>query len=232
MLEILYQDDRLVAINKPAGLLVHRSYYARDVKQFAVQELRNQLDQHVYPIHRLDRKTAGVLLFALDKEMLTAMNAIFNSREVVKEYFAIVRGYTSGNELIDYPLRNDDGVKQDAKTYYETLHHAEIDLPFGQHPTSRYSLVKALPETGRMHQLRKHFRHIYHPILGSRPHGCNKQNKLWAETFELHQMMLWARKLTFIHPETQEEISISATPSAEFIRVCCILNIPLADFIS
>ncbi|WP_395091503.1 pseudouridine synthase [Vaginella massiliensis] len=232
MLEILYRDQRLIAINKPAGLLVHRSYYARDVKQFAVQELRNQIGQHVYPIHRLDRKTSGVLLFALDTEMLTEMNTLFNTREVEKEYFAIVRGYTIDRELIDYPLTNDNGVLQEAQTYYETLYRAEIDLPFGQHPTSRYSLVKALPQTGRMHQLRKHFRHIYHPIIGSRPHGCNKQNKLWAEQFDLHQMMLWARGLRFTHPETKQSVSISSSPSDEFQRVCKILNIPLANFIS
>lgn len=232
MLEILYQDDRLVAINKPAGLLVHRSYYARDVKEFAVQELRNQLDQYVYPIHRLDRKTCGVLLFALDKEMLAEMNLVFNSREISKEYLAIVRGYTQDSETIDYHLTNDDGILQNAITHYETLYKAEIDLPYGLHKTSRYSLIRALPETGRMHQLRKHFRHIFHPILGSRPHGCNKQNKLWLENFQLEEMMLFASKLEFQHPETKEFLSIKAQPSPEFLRVCEILNIPLQEIIS
>ncbi|MDK7374535.1 MULTISPECIES: pseudouridine synthase [Weeksella] len=232
MIEILYQDSRLVAIHKPPGLLVHRSYYARDVKQFAVQELRNFLGgQHVYPIHRLDRKTAGVLLFALDKEMLSLMNEIFNSRAVTKEYWAIVRGYTEQEGVIDYPLTNDDGQRQDAKTYYQTLQHAEINLPFGKHATSRYSLVKALPETGRMHQLRKHLRHIAHPILGSRPHGCNKQNKLWLENFQLEQMMLLARSLRFTHPESQEEVCIKANPTAEFLRVCEILKINMTNFL-
>lgn len=224
MLEILYQDEYMVAINKPNGLLVHRSFYARDAKQFAVQELRNQLDgRHVYPIHRLDRKTSGVLLFALDKDTLTVMNELFSSRAVVKKYFAIVRGYAPTELTIDYALTNEDEQVQEAVTYFKTLRNAEIDLPFGGHATSRYSLVEAIPETGRMHQLRKHFKHIHHPILGSRPHGCNKQNKLWLEKFELKEMLLHAHTLEFIHPFTQELLIVKAPINTAFKRVMKLL---------
>lgn len=142
MLEILYQDEYIIAINKPSGLLVHKSFYARDASVFAVQELRNQIGgQHVYPIHRLDRKTSGVLLFALDKESLKIMNDRFATREVEKKYLAILRGWAPEEMTIDYDLTNDDGVKQNAITYFHRLQIAEIDLEYNNHPTSRYCLV-------------------------------------------------------------------------------------------
>ncbi|GGE90126.1 tRNA pseudouridine65 synthase [Chishuiella changwenlii] len=231
MLEILYQDEYLVAINKPSGLLVHKSFYARDAKVYAVQELRNQIGgQHVYPIHRLDRKTSGVLIFALDKEVLKVMNEYFASREVEKKYLAILRGWAPKELTIDYDLTNDDGVKQNAITYFHLLQTAEIDLEYNNHPTSRYCLVEAIPETGRMHQLRKHFRHIFHPILGSRPHGCNKQNKLWLENFGLTGMMLHAHQLIFNHPITKERIVLNATINDEFTKVGEILGLDLEQY--
>ncbi|WP_413531936.1 pseudouridine synthase [Empedobacter brevis] len=231
MLEILYQDEQLIAINKPSGLLVHKSFYARDAKVFAIQELRNQIGgQHVYPIHRLDRKTSGVLLFALDKESLKIMNDRFATREVEKKYLAILRGWSPEEMTIDYPLTNDDGVKQNAITYFHRLQTSEIDLEYNKHPTSRYCLVEAVPETGRMHQLRKHFKHIFHPILGSRPHGCNKQNKLWLENFGLKGMMLHAHQLVFNHPITNEEIILNASVNEEFLKVATILNFDLKKY--
>ena len=231
MLEILYQDEYIIAINKPSGLLVHKSFYARDAKVFAIQELRNQIGgQHVYPIHRLDRKTSGVLLFALDKEALKIMNDRFATREVEKKYLAILRGWSPDELTIDYDLTNDDGVKQNAITYFRRLQKAEIELEFNNHPTSRYSLVEAIPETGRMHQLRKHFKHILHPILGSRPHGCNKQNKLWLENFELKGMMLHAHQLVFNHPITNERITLNATINEEFSKVGEILSLDLTNY--
>ena len=232
MLEILYQDEYIIAINKPSGLLVHKSFYARDAKIFAIQELRNQIGgQHVYPIHRLDRKTSGVLLFALDKEALKIMNDRFATREVEKKYLAILRGWSPDELTIDYDLTNDDGVKQNAITYFHRLQKAETELEFNNHPTSRYCLVEAIPETGRMHQLRKHFKHILHPILGSRPHGCNKQNKLWLENFELKGMMLHAHQLVFNHPITNERITLNATINEEFEKVADILGLDINDYI-
>ena len=231
MLEILYQDEYIIAINKPSGLLVHKSFYARDASVFAVQELRNQIGgQYVYPIHRLDRKTSGVLLFALDKESLKIMNDSFATREVEKKYLAILRGWSPEEMTIDYDLTNDDGVKQNAITYFHRLQTTEIDLVYNNHSTSRYCLVEALPETGRMHQLRKHFKHVFHPILGSRPHGCNKQNKLWLENFGLKGMMLHAHQLVFNHPITNEKITLNAKVNEEFAKVGDILGLDLAKY--
>jgi tRNA pseudouridine65 synthase len=224
LLSILYQSDDLVAINKPHGLLVHRSPIASDATEFAVQLLRDQLGKRVYPVHRLDRKTGGILLFALSESMNSVMQQQFMEGQVHKTYIAIVRGYTPDSQTIDYSLRNDEtGVSQDAVTHIKTLQRTEIPLPLGKHPTSRYSLVELTPTTGRMHQLRKHMAHILHPIIGDRPHGCNKQNKLFKENFEMNTMLLHAQQLTFRHPISAEEVSITAPVQAEFSRMLDVL---------
>ncbi|PJR04788.1 pseudouridine synthase [Avrilella dinanensis] len=226
-LEILYEDEYLVAINKPHGLLVHQSSIARNADEFAVQLLRDQIGQRVYPAHRLDRKTSGVLLFALDKATNQSLTQQFTDKTITKKYWAIVRGFAPDELTIDYALRKDNGVLQDAVTKIKTVQRAEIDLPFGKHSTSRYSLVEAEPITGRMHQIRKHMAHILYPIIGDRPHGCNKQNKLWLEKFGMKTMLLHAHSLTFTHPKSLEEITLSAQPSEIFKEVTRLLNIEL-----
>ncbi len=158
------------------------------------------------------------------------MQRQFMEGHIQKKYLAIVRGYTPDEQTIDYALRHPDtGVMQDALTYFKTRQRAEIPLPFGRHATSRYSLVELTPTTGRMHQLRKHMAHILHPIIGDRPHGCNKQNKLFLEQFGMSTMLLHAQQLTFKHPETGEEITISAPIQAEFARMMEVLfgSVPL-----
>lgn len=224
VLDIVYQDDDLVAINKPHGLLVHRSSIAMDASEFALQLLRDQLSRKVFPVHRLDRKTGGVLLFALSKDVERQMQQQFYDNKVNKKYLAIVRGYTNDAEEIDYPLRKENGTLQEAFTRYKTLARAELDVPLGNHPTSRYSLVEANPETGRMHQLRKHFSHIFHPIIGDRTHGCNKQNKLFKERWELDTMLLHASQLLFNHPVTNNAIHIAAPLQLEFLRIMDIMG--------
>src|SRR5690606_36284190 len=154
MLEILYQDNYIVAVNKPHGLLVHQSPIARNAEEFALQILRNQLQKTVYPSHRLDRKTSGILVFALDKATDSIMQQKFQNREVEKKYLALVRGFTPNEMTIDYALKNHNEVLQDAVTYFKSLENFEINIPFGKYTTSRYTLVEAIPETGRMHQLR------------------------------------------------------------------------------
>jgi tRNA pseudouridine65 synthase len=222
-LPILYRSDDLVAINKPHGLLVHRSPIASDASEFAVQLLRDQLGQRVYPVHRLDRKTGGVLLFALTESMNALMQQQFMDGLVHKTYLAIVRGYTDDQQTIDYPLRRDDGpglgTLQEAVTHLRTVQRTEVPIPFGKHATSRYSLVELTPETGRMHQLRKHMAHILHPIIGDRPHGCNKQNKLFLEQFAMNTMLLHAQELRFTPPDASEPVTITAPFQDEFRRM-------------
>ena len=224
MLDILYQDEHLVAINKPHGLLVHRSKIAMDAEEFALQLLRDQINHWVNPVHRLDRKTGGVLLFALNKEIEIQMHQLFSENQVSKKYLAIVRGHTPESEEIDYPLRKENGTLQEAFTAYRTLKKGEIDLALGAHPTSRYSLVEATPQTGRMHQLRKHFAHINHPIIGDRPHGCNKQNKLFKDTYGMMTMLLHASEISFKHPVTNENITVNARLQDEFLRVMSLMG--------
>lgn len=227
-LPILLHDEHLVAINKPHGLLVHRSFIASDVQEFAIQILREQIQQRVYPAHRLDRKTAGVLLFALNKESLVHLSKQFMEGGVEKSYLCVVRGYTPAKETINYPLMNDAGKLQDAITHYETLGQGEIPYPLGKHATQRYSLVLAKPETGRMHQLRKHFSHIFHPIIADRPGGCNKQNRFFKETFAMDTMLLHAHRLTFTHPVSGQRVSITAPVSSEFQRMLVTLQLKAA----
>ena len=225
MLEILFQDEHLVAINKPHGLLVHRTKIADDTEEFALQLLRDQLNQTVFPAHRLDRKTSGILLFSLSKEMDQLIQNEFYTQKVSKKYLAILRGFSPEELTIHYDLTKENGTVQNAITHFKTLQHVEIPYPQGKFESARFSLIEARPETGRFHQLRKHFAHIMHPIIGDRPHGCNKQNKWWKERFEMEKMMLHASGLEFTHPITKELISIKANPQAEFIRVCEILTL-------
>jgi len=219
MLDILFRDEYLIAINKPHDLLVHRSNIAADAEVFALQLLRDQVGQKVYPVHRIDRKTGGVLLFAFNKAVEIEMQKKFADNLVSKKYLAVLRGHTPDNGEIDYPLRKENGTLQEAFTMYHTLKRAELDVPFGKHPTSRYSLIEATPKTGRMHQLRKHFAHIFHPIIGDRAHGCNKQNKLFKEKWEMTTMLLHASMLRFNHPVSGEVVTIEAPLLPEFVRV-------------
>ncbi|HPE57052.1 MAG TPA: pseudouridine synthase, partial [Bacteroidales bacterium] len=206
--------------------LVHRTSLATDSKEFALQILRNQINQHVYPCHRLDRKTSGALLFAKSPEANSKMQKCFADNEVSKTYLAIVRGFTDENGIIDYPLKTDNGKFQEAITHYNSLAKIEVIVPFGKHTTSRYSLVEVKPQTGRMHQIRKHFAHILHPIIGDRPHGCNKQNKLFKEKWNMSTMLLHASSLEFTHPFSGESINIQAPLSPEFTRMLKELNLP------
>jgi len=224
MLEIIYQDEYLIAINKPHGLLVHQSSIARDATEFALQMLRDQVGRHVSPVHRLDRKTSGILLFALDKESEIAMHQQFMNGLTDKKYLAVLRGFSPDSMDIDYPLAKENGTMQDAFTSFRTLQRAEIDLAFGKHSTSRYSLVEAKPLTGRMHQLRRHFSHILHPIIGDRTHGCNKQNKFFKEQWDMTTMLLHASELSFVHPVTATKIHLKAKLHDEFKRVMKIMK--------
>jgi len=221
MLEILYQDENLIAINKPSGLLVHKSLIDRRETRFAVQILRDQINQYVYPLHRLDKPTSGVLLFALNKEMAKSMSNIIQARETQKEYVAIVRGIVNEKEIIDYALKevldkmtdskaNKDKEAQEAITEYERLDTIELPFKVGKHETSRYSLVKLNPKTGRKHQLRRHMKHIFHPIVGDTTHGDLRHTKFFRNQFNSQRLLLHASKLSFIHPISNKMIIINA----------------------
>jgi len=220
-LQVLYQDEYLVAINKPSGLLVHKSPIDKHETKFALQLVRDQIGQYVHPIHRLDKPTSGVLLFALDTKIAKSMSEIFRSSKVEKEYIAIVRGYTEESSKIDHPLKQMLDTKaqklqgitkesQEAQTEYRRLATIELPFPVSRYPVARYSLVKLLPKTGRKHQLRRHMKHIFHPIVGDTKHGRGEHNKLFREKFASHRLLLHSNKLKFMHPVTQKEVVIEA----------------------
>lgn len=228
-LEIIFKDPFLVAINKPHGLMAHKSFMSANTNEFALQKLRNQLNQKVYPVHRLDRKTSGVMLFALSPEINASVQKQFREEHVHKEYLAICRGFFHSQEL-HYPLTNDAGKTQDAHTIFQCLEQTEINLPFGKFPTSRYSLVRVTPTTGRYHQIRKHCAHLRHPIIGDRPHGCNKQNKLFKHHFSMDKMMLHASLLEITHPIDGKKLVLKATPSKVFLNTLQTLDFTTFTF--
>lgn len=220
VLDILYQDEFLVAVNKPAGMLVHRSWLDRHENQFVMQTLRDQIGQHVFPIHRLDRPTSGVLLFALNAEIANLLCSQFEQKKVEKSYLAVVRGYLTDAQTIDYPLKvqldkiadkfSQEKEPQQAITDYQGLKTAEIPYGVGRYPTSRYSLVRLIPHTGRKHQLRRHLKHIFHPILGDTQYGDLHQNRALSQNVGVNRLMLHAEKLCFQHPVTNEKVEIVA----------------------
>lgn len=235
MLEILYRDEYLVAINKPSGLLVHRSPIDRHETEFAVQILRDQIGQFVYPVHRLDKPTSGVLLFALDKESAKLIGEQFMSRETKKSYIAVVRGYVDESGVIEHALSvkldkiadkesSEEKEAQDATTYYKRLATVEVPYSVGKYDKSRYSLVHLEPQTGRKHQLRRHMKHISHHILGDTKYGRGEHNKLIRSEFNCHRMLLHAITLQIKHPYTDEMLIIKAPLDENFNSICKFFN--------
>ena len=209
-LEILFQDEHYVAIEKPPGLLVHRTPLSRD-KTFALQSLRDQLGHRIYTIHRLDRATSGVLVFALSSEAARELGLMFMARQVEKRYLAVVRGFTPLEGCIDRPLAEEkDGPAQSALTCYRRVATVELDSPVVPYPTARYSLVDVRPETGRMHQIRRHFNHIAHPVVGDVAHGDRHHNHFFQDHFGIHRLLLFATELSFRHPYHQTPVTIRA----------------------
>lgn len=229
MLEILYRDEAIVAINKPAGLLVHRSILDRHESRFAVQLLRDQIGHRVWPVHRLDRGTSGVLVFALDKVLAAAMGRQFELREVDKRYLAVVRGWPDEEGVIDHPLAvlRDEyelplpgpSEAQSARTAYRRLATVELPIAVDRYPTSRYALVELEPETGRRHQLRRHLKHISHPIIGDATHGKGVHNRMFAGHFGCHRMLLACVGMSLAHPLNGQALEFRARPAADFTAV-------------
>ena len=229
-LEIIYQDQWLVAVNKPSGLLVHRTNIDRHETRFALQMLRRQLQRKVYPVHRLDKPTSGVLLFALDPETARKLSDQFRYHQIEKTYLALVRGWADDEGEIDYPLvdgpikaayavqKNSDMLRE-AVTRYRTLQRIELPIAVGRYPGSRYSLVDARPATGRRHQLRRHFKHIFHPIIGDTTYGDGKHNLMLRRQFACNRLLLHAWELSFQHPQTGCEVKLIAKLDEDFERL-------------
>ncbi|KGY09273.1 tRNA pseudouridine(65) synthase TruC [Vibrio sinaloensis] len=231
MLEIIYQDDYFVAVNKPAGMLVHRSWLDKHETQFVMQTLRDQIGQHVFPLHRLDRPTSGVLIFALSSEVASQVMPMFANHEMEKTYHAIVRGWIEESGRLDYALKveldkiadkhaSQDKEAQEAITDYWPLAKVEVPHSTGKFPTNRYCLMEMKPLTGRKHQLRRHMAHLRHPIVGDTTHGDGKHNKLFRDVYDSHRLLLHASSLEFVHPFTNEKLLIKASVDETWQALC------------
>ncbi|MBN8442684.1 MAG: pseudouridylate synthase [Thauera sp.] len=260
MLEILYRDDHLVAIHKPAGLLVHRSLIAAHEERFAVQMLRDQIGRRVFPAHRLDRGTSGVLLFALERDTAAHLARLFETQQVSKRYLAVVRGHPPERGEIDHPLvrrldpiersrgrgaggRQGDGAPpedelphddaediatcgtpsasdaQPALTRFRRLAIAELPHRVDRYPTSRYALLELEPETGRRHQIRRHLKHLAHPIIGDATYGKGRHNRLFQTLFDSSRLLLACTQLAFRHPQSGAPLTVDAPPAQDFALV-------------
>ena len=231
-LPVLYQDEHLIAVNKPAGLLVHRTVIDRHETAFALQIVRDQAGRWVYPFHRLDKATSGVLLFAFDPDTARRMTELFTQDRVSKIYLAVVRGFTEPSGRIDYALKERTDrfmpeVKakpvQEAITEYCRQALIELPEPAGRYATARFSLIQAMPQTGRNHQVRRHMKHIFHPIIGDTTYGDGRQNEFFRTRFLCRRLLLHARTVTFAHPVTGASLRIDAPPDDAFQRI---LDVP------
>lgn len=238
MLTLLYGDDVVQAIDKPPGLLVHRTGLDAGETRFALQMLRDQLDRPVWPVHRLDKGTSGVLLFALDADTARTLHQGFETGlGVAKTYRAIVRGWPDDDGLIDHALKRmpddmrDQRVEfQEAQTRYKTLERYELPIPQGDRfPTTRAALVELMPLTGRRHQLRRHMGHIAHPIIGDATHGKGQLNRDLAAFLGVQRLWLHACQLTLPHPASGAPLTLEAGPGPEWEcwRALCTLHNPV-----
>ncbi len=229
-LEILYKDEYLVAINKPSGLLVHKSMIDKHEIHFAMKILSEQIGQWVYPIHRLDKATSGVLLFALNSYTAKLLSEQFATHSIEKTYIAITRGYVVNSGTIEHPLtRKLDKISdkdkleskeaQEALTHFKCLAQVEINARVGKYDTARYSLVELKPQTGRKHQLRRHMKHINHHLLGDTKYGRGEHNKFVREQYGMHRLLLHAISLEFIHPYTKKKVYLKAELDSTFTMI-------------
>lgn len=226
-LPILFRDEHIVVIDKPPGLLVHRSEIDRHETRFAIQILRDQIGQKVWPAHRLDRGTSGVLLFGLSPEITRQLGQQFEAGTIEKCYWAVVRGHPPVSGSIDHPLsRQRDAYEfqgelsskeaQPALTHFRKLAEIELPVEIDRYPTSRYALLEVEPVTGRRHQIRRHLKHIAHPVIGDATHGKGRHNRYFAEHLNCHRLLLACVRLCFNHPVDNRRLEIKAPVSGEF----------------
>ena len=215
-LPVLFRDASLLVVNKPSGMLVHKGL--GNDKVVAMTLARDLVGAHVFPVHRLDRGTSGALAFALSSEMARSLSQSFEEGRVEKRYLLLVRGVTPEAGTIDHPVPKDEGGERvPAHTTYRRLFVFE-----------RFSLVEALPTTGRFHQLRRHFKHLSHPVVGDVNYGKGDVNRLFRERFGLHRLALHARSLTLPHPLTGVRLTFVAPLPDELRRAFEAMGIPVA----
>jgi tRNA pseudouridine65 synthase len=229
-LPVLYCDEALAVVDKPAGLMVHDSALARGETDFAADRLREQFGRQIFLVHRLDRATSGCLLLAFDRESASALGKTLMSGEVEKQYLTVCRGWPEAAAfVVDHPLDGGPGKpqKKPAVTRFERLATCELDLPSAgassTFPTSRYALLRAWPQTGRFRQIRRHLKHLSHHMIGDTSHGDGRHNRAFR-MLGIHRMLLHAERLRFLHPHSSARLDVVAPPDVEFLKALALFQ--------
>ncbi len=218
-LEILFEDQWLVAVNKPSGILTHRSPIAKQDTVFMLQAVRKQIRTKVFTVHRLDRATSGVLLFAKTKSMVLELGQQFMRNHMAKKYVAVVRGWLDGPVCCDHAIRDENDNAHPAKSVVSPLAQVELPISTGKFPTSRYGMVSVETDSGRRHQVRRHLKHLAHPIVGDTTYGKGPHNRLFRDHFQSNRLLLHAASIALDHPQTGQPIAIHAPPTVDFAMV-------------
>jgi len=225
-LPVLYADDALAVVCKPAGLMVHDSALARGETDFAADRLRAQFGRPVFLVHRLDRATSGCLLLAFDRGTASALGKALMAHDVEKDYWAVCRGWPAEREfVVDHPLDGGPGKpqKKPAVTHFEVLATCELALPSAGFDTSRYALLRASPRTGRFRQIRRHLKHLSHHLVGDTSHGDGRHNRNFR-MLGIHRMLLHSRRLAFAHPGHGGRVEALAPADAELARALALFG--------
>ncbi|MFA0810100.1 pseudouridine synthase [Microbulbifer epialgicus] len=236
--EIIFEDEHLLAAYKPEGWLVHRSEIDRHERRILLQHLRDLSGHLLFPVHRLDKPTSGVIIFGKTGEAAAQLQQQLESNESVKKYIAVCRGYCPELGTIDYPLPPVADFKhqrkrpkaelprQSAITLFRRIDTIELPYEVDRYPSSRYSLVEIQLKTGRRHQIRRHFKHIHHPLIGCPKYGKSSHNRFFADHFGSARLLLHAVKLELDHPVSKRRLELGTTPRGGFRELLCQLNWP------
>lgn len=213
---VVHEDADLLAVDKPAGLAVHRSKMVARDDDYLMDRLRARIGGDLFLVNRLDRATSGLVLLARSRDVARALGEQLMSRSVDKTYLAVVRGWPAESGEIDYPLTvgGMKGERKPSLTRWRRLATVEVPIALGRYPQQRYSLLALSPLSGRYRQLRRHLHHIHHPIIGDSTLGRGEHNRLFREHFGSHRMLLHAWRLTLVHPSSGQTLSLEAEPDA------------------
>lgn len=224
-LPVVYADEWLAVVDKPAGLMVHDSVLAADETDFAADRLREQFGRPIHLVHRLDRATSGCLLLAFDRDTASALGKAVMAHQLDKRYLAICRGWPDEAFEIDHPLDGGPGkpVKKPAITRFRRLATGELPIPSTGFETSRYALVECMPQTGRFRQIRRHLKHASHHMIGDTSHGDGRHNRAFR-MLGVHRMLLHAWTLGFPHPQTGAKVRVTAPPADEFAKAMALFG--------
>jgi tRNA pseudouridine65 synthase len=221
-LEIIFEDEYLIGVNKPNNVLVHHAFHSRNVadEDSLLQIIQNELQIKVYPLHRLDRKTSGIILLAKEKHFVSKFQELFINKEIQKTYYGVVRGYSPDTKTIDSPVKGRDAnVHKEALTHLKTIEKITLDIPVKPYDSSRYSMIELSPQTGRMHQLRVHSNKISHPLIGDAKYGDKNHDMMFDKEFGWKNLFLHAGKLEFTHPFTIEKLILKATFPEDWVAM-------------